>query len=79
MTPHRQSEYSEEQENGGTEPEIVISEHFSSYQVFEAVTLRQSYTSWRSSDTGSGLHSLGTQLPRSQLINEWLCSIQIII
>ena len=33
MTPHHQSNYSEEQENGGTEPGIVLSEHFSSYQV----------------------------------------------
>ena len=33
MTPHHQSDYSEEQENGGTEPGIVLSEHFSSYQV----------------------------------------------
>ena len=50
-------------------------EHFSSYQeIFHDVTLRLSYTGWRSSDTGSVLHSLGTRLPRDQVISEWLHS-----
>ena len=81
MTPHHQSDYSEEQGDGGTEPGTIL--YFSSYQeICHDVTLRLSYTGWRSSDTGSVLHSLGTRLPRDQVISEWLTFLwycQIII